>query len=241
MAIQISKSVIEHQRPMKLASTVTVALERGMIMSYVNDGGELAVRPCAAAAGERVAGVLWLSEISETEIPFAEQKVVPAVGPFTVVLKNIPVSGSVGIVTSTGTVLATPADFTVAGNVVTFVLGGPAALAGGEAVTISYRRAITAAELGLIAGQRSVNNGVEGQYREVTIGYGNCDVKLSNFDTSVASTYVPMASVLTAADGRFSTAGGGTAFGRVSSAPALDLSPGIEQLFVGVVFNAPLV
>lgn len=234
-------TILEHKRDFPLASSVTLALESGLIMCEVADAGVRAVAPSTGSATERVLGPLVNSTFAQADISTQEAKVVPSAAPLTVTLLNTPLAASYRIVTSAGTVLADTTDYSVSGNVVTFILAGPGALAGGESVTISYRYAISTGLLAARFGTRSVNNNPEGAHRQVTVGYGQCDVLLSNFDTSQA--YAAVTGVVrTAANGRFTTSASGSPqiFGRVTSAPTMRLNNGLEQLYVGVGFNTML-
>jgi hypothetical protein len=236
MAIQLNNVVIEHRKEMALSAAVSIPLERGMIMAEIVENGQLVVAPCTGGAGERVIGVLWDSLTEQSDVPTVESVVVPAApGPFTVSLSQIALAGTDLLVRlDTGAALVGGGvDYTLAGSLITF----NAALAG-KAVSCTYRFAISAQELQRRGGRRSINNGPEGLFSRVTIGYGQCSVLLSNFDTSEA--YAPLDQLLTAANGRCTTAAGGTIFATCTASPSINLTPGIEQLFIGLEFNTPL-
>jgi hypothetical protein len=251
MAIQLNSSIIEHKREALLDPAYTGTLERGMVMVYSGNtsasGDQMVIPSTGVAADDVVAGILWLSEITQETIPTFEDLDVPGSAPYTMTLRQTPTA-----------IAEMHAERFDGGAAITLVAGVPAAnqiqvvgrtltahsgLAG-VAVRIFYRYAISAAELARRGGRRSINNGPEGQYGQVTLCYGNCRIMLSNFltqDTFLAqpipATPAAPVDIYTAANGKVSSVAGGKLFGRCFQYPVLLRSPGIEQAFIGVEAN----
>ncbi len=245
MAINLNLSIMEHKKDVLLNPSYTGALERGMVMVFSAApaaDGSFMVEPSAGAGTERVAGFLWLSETGQESIPVIESLSVPAAAPLTVTLRETPdaVANIRAYNTSTGATIVVVAGAPGAGQlgITTNVLTADAALTG-VAFTIVYRFTISAAELARRGGRRSVNNGAERLFNQVTIVYGNCDVKLSNFDTGNAWDVNANVAISTGAAGRVAFGGAGVVFGRKSMEPTMLLTPGVEQAFLGVQCNLP--
>lgn len=249
MAINLNHSIMEHKKEVKLDPTVNVdSLERGMVMvrSGFNAAGEALVAPSAGAAAEEVVGVLWLSETRQAESPILEELSVPAAAPYTLTLREVPtaVPGEVSAYDATTLASITvvsgtsPGAGEIAIDAANKLVTAHSALAGDD-IVIMYRFAISAAELERRAGRRSVNQGAEGLYGQVTIVYGNCTLFLSNFDTEDAFQLAASVDVLSGADGKLSLDGSGTSFARKVQRPTMLLTPGLEQAFVGIECNLP--
>lgn len=245
MAINLNLSIMEHKKDVLLDPAYTGALERGMVMVFsanVAADGSAMVVPSSGVGTERVAGFLWLSETAQESVPVIELLTVPATAPFTVTLRETPdaLANVRAIQTVSGaaiTVVAGPpgvGQLGLTGNVLT----ADAALAG-VAITVTYRYTISQAELARRGGRRSVNNGAERLFNQVTIVYGNCDIHTSCFDTGDAFDVAANVDVRTGANGRVSFDGAGVIFGRKSHKPQMLLTPGIEQAFLGVACNLP--
>lgn len=240
MAIQLNESRIGKKEERALASGISIPLERGMLMVEVDEGGRQVVKPSTgAAATERVAGFLWLSETIQSSVPTQETVVVPsAPGPYTVALREAPLASTYRVTTLDGTPLTEGGgnDYTLSGNILTIVDNLTYA---GATLIVTYRHAITAQELARRGGQRSVNMGAEGIHGAVTVCTGVNRIYVSNYDTSQA--YAVGTALYTGANGVItSDSSTGTKFGEVFAAPTLLPSPGIEQLFLGVSCNLPL-
>ena len=251
MAINLNFSIMEHKKDVALDPAFTGALERGMIMVYsanVAADGSFMVAPSAGTGTERVAGFLWLSETTQESVPVIEKLSVPAASvppvPLLITLRELPtaVADIRAFNTATGVTIDVVPGAPGAGelgiDLATGVITANAALAGVE-FTITYRFLISAAELSRRGGRRSINNGAEALFRQVTLVYGNCDVRTSNFDTADLFDVAANVAVRTGANGRASFDGGGVIFGRKSHAPQMLLTPGIEQAFLGVTCNLP--
>ena len=103
-----------------------------------------------------------------------------------------------------------------------------------------YEFNISAQELARRGGQRSVNNGAEGLYDQVTIVYGNCTIFTSCFNPAALLDVAANVTVASGANGDVVLTGGaGTDFGTKVQAPIMLLSPGIEQAFIGIECNLP--
>ncbi len=249
MAIQKNLSKMDKKRDALLDPAVNYAdLESGMIMMYsgtVDASGEQTVLPAAGAGTDVFAGVLWLSENQQTSAPIIELADVPALAPLTITLSETPTAFSVIYAVRTDT----DADITVVAGapgagelgLTGAVLTADAALAG-LPLRIIYRYSISAAELARRGGRRSVNQGAEGLFRQVTLMYGDLRLLISNFVTSDEfDAQGANAVVQTAANGRVGTSGAGATIGRCFQEPVMHLTPGINQAFVGVEFDPPAV
>ena len=246
MALNLNESILEHKKDVLLDPTVDQStLERGMIMvdAGFNAAGERLVAPSAAGASERVAGILMLSETKQASIPVIETLTVPSGAPLTVTLRETPTA--VGDIraynTSTGATIVVVAgapgagQLGLAGKVLTADAGITSV-----AFTIVYRFTISAQELTRRGGRRSVNNGAEGIYNQVTIAYGNCEVTTSCFATQALLDVDANVVIASGAGGRaVLTGGAGTDFGTLTKEPRMLLTPGIEQAFITVECNLP--
>jgi len=245
MALQLNECIIEHKKDVLLDPTYAGALERGMVMvdAGFNAAGERIVAPSAAGAGERVVGILWLSETNQATVPLREDLSVPAAAPLTTTLKETPTA--VGVIraynSDTGATIVVVAGAPGAGQLglTANVLTADAAITDVN-FTIVYQYAISAAELQRRGGRRSVNNGAETLYAQVTVGYGNCKFVSSCFDTSSlwdvdANTVVTSG----AAGDAVLTGGAGTDFGTLVLEPTNKQTPGITQAFIGFECNLP--
>lgn len=246
MAINLNNSIMEHKKDVLLDPAYTGALERGMLMvdAGFSAAGERLVRPSAAGAGERPVGFLWLSETSQAQVPVREELTVPALAAFTVTLRETPASGAAGCRAynlSSGATITVVAGAPGAGQLglTGKVLTADAALAGVE-FAIVYEFDIDPAELARRGGRRSVNQGAEGLYDQVTIVYGNCTIYTSCFDPSEALDVAANVQLASGANGDVVLTGGaGTDFGVKVQAPVMLLSPGIEQAFIGISCDLP--
>jgi len=245
MAINLNLSIMEHKKDVALDPAVTTPLERGMVMVYsanVAADGSFMVAPSAGVGTERVAGFLWLSETSQESVPVIEKLSVPALAPLTVTLRELPISAAEcrAFNTATGATIAVVPGAPGAGQLglTGKVLTADAALVG-VAFTITYRFTISAAELARRGGRRSVNQGAEALFHQVTLVYGNCDIRTSCFDTADLFDVAANVDVRTGVNGRVSFDGAGAIFGRKSHKPEMLLTPGIEQAFLGVACNLP--
>ena len=244
MAINLNYSIIEHKKDVKLDPAVdTSTLERGQIMVHAGytAGGEAMVAPAAGAASERVLGVLWLSETKQSTLPTFEDLTVPAAGPFTLTLRKTPQAGEISAFnTTSGAAIVVVAGAPAAGQIgyVGDILTADAALASVD-FRVTYRYAISAEELERRGGRRSVNQGAEGLYSQVTLAYGECNIALSNFEVSEQFEQAANVDLLSAANGSVSFAGAGSAVGMKAHAPRLLNTPGIEQAFINVEAKFP--
>lgn len=243
MAINLNLSIMEHKKEASLDPAYTGALERGMVMVFATTAGadgQALVRPSAGIAAERVAGFLWLSETTQDTVPLIELFDIPALAPLTVSLRETPTAvGEIrAIRTDTGAAITVVAGAPGAGQLglTAKVLTADAALAG-LPIRVTYRFAISAEELARRGGRRTINQGGERPYAQVTLVYGNSRVMSSNFVTSDPIDPDTNFNIRTAAGGRFGTSGVGIIFGRCTQSPTLLLTPGIEQAFVGVEAN----
>ena len=245
MALNLNESILEHKKDVLLDPAVNQAtLERGMLMVNAgkNAAGERLVAPSAGAAGEVPVGFLMLSETKQATVAIIEELTVPAVAPLTVTLRETPTA-----------VAAIRAYNTDTGAAITVVAGAPGAgqlgLAGKTLTadaalasvnfTIVYRFAISEQELARRAGRRSINQGAEGVYNQVTIAYGNCEVTTSNFDVAAAFDVAANTVAASGANGEVTLTGGaGTDFGTVTKQPRTLLT-GLEQAFVTVSCDLP--
>lgn len=249
MALQLNNSIIEHKKDVLLDPSYTGALERGMVMvdAGFNAAGERIVAPSSASAGERVVGFLWLSETNQAQVPIIEELAVPAAAPLTLTLRERPANDAAGIRaynSDTGATIAVVDGGPGAGQLGLAAspskeVTADAALAGVN-VTLVYEFDISAQELARRGGRRSVNQGAEGLYDQVTIVYGNCTIHTSCFDPSEALDVATNLVLASGANGDVVLTGGaGTDFGTKVQAPQMLLSPGIEQAFIGVECNLP--
>jgi hypothetical protein len=246
MALQLNYSVIEHTKDVLLDPTVDQStLERGQLMvdAGFNASGERLVAPSAAGAGEVPVGFLLLSEKKQATIPYMESLSVPGAAPLTVTLKFTPTAAAAmrAYNADTGATIAVVAGAPGAGQLglATNVLTADAGLTGVNFVVV-YRYTITAQDLARRSGQRSVNNGAEGLYNQVTLAYGNCEVTTSNFDTAALWDVDANTVVASGAAGNVVLTGGaGTDFGTLTVEPRLLLTPGIEQAFLTVRCDLP--
>jgi hypothetical protein len=245
MALQLNNSIIEHRKDVLLDPSYVGPLERGMTMvdAGFNAAGKRLVAPSAAAASERPVGILMLSENTQAQVPLKEELAVPAAGPYTITLRETP-----------DAVANMRAYQAVSGAAITIVAGAPAggqlgltdnvltadvALAGLDIVVL-YEHNITAAELQRRGGRRSVNQGAEGLFSQVTIGYGNCTFMVSNFDVSEAWDVDANTVVASGAAGDVVLTGGaGTDFGTLVQEPVMLQTPGITQAFIAFEANLP--
>jgi len=248
MAINLNLSIMEHKKDVLLDPSYTGALERGMVMvdAGFNAAGERLVAPSAGAGGERPVGFLWLSETNQAQVPIIEKLAVPAAAPLTLTLRERPANDAAGV----------RAYNTDTGAAITIVDGAPGAgqlglaaapskvvtadvgLAGVN-VTLVYEFAISAQELARRGGRRSVNQGAEGLYNQVTIVYGNCTIFTSCFDPSDALDVAANVAINSGPGGDCVLGGAGTLVGTKVAAPQMLLTPGVEQAFIGVECNLP--
>lgn len=240
MAMNLNESIVEHKIDIPLDPAYAGPLETGMVMvasANVGPAGQQLSKPCTGAAGEVVLGVLKLSEISQESVPTLEDLTVPHVAPFTVTLRELPtaVAEMRAVNLATGATITVVAGAPGAGqlgvNLATGVITADAALAD-VVFRVVYRFLISAQELARRGGRRSVNQGGERIFGQVTIMRGNCKLLLSNFDTGAA--IAPTAELTCAAGGRLTVGGAGTVVGTCFQSPVLKLTPGIEQAFVGL-------
>jgi len=248
MALNLNETILEHKKDVVLDPSVDAStLERGMIMVRAgqNAAGEAMYAPSAGAASEVVAGILWLANTSQAQSPLIEALTVPASAPYTLTLREAPTAfGDMSAYdTDAGTarviVSGAPGASQLGLAVGTKVLTADSALSA-DNVTIVYRFAISAATLEGRAGRRSVNNdGLEDKYGQVTIGYGNCRVFTSLFDTEDVFELAASIIMLSGVGGKVSLDGSGTAFGDKVQAPTMLLTPGLEQAYLGVACDLP--
>lgn len=247
MAIQRNFSRIDFEKKVDVAldPAYTGALENGMIMvvsaNAAADGGQLVV-PCAGSGTERVAGVLWLGDRGQVDVPVFEDVVIPSSSPFTLTLREVPLSVPTGVRayrTDTGAAVTVVAGTSPGAGEI--AIGGTSgklvtadsALAG-LTLRITYRFAITADELARRGGRRSINIGPERSFNQVGLLQGNLELMLSNFVTSDPYGTATNFAIKTAAGGKFGTSGAGVTFARCTKPPVMELSPGIEQAFVTI-------
>lgn len=247
MAIQLNLSKMDLKREALLDPANAVALERGMIMVYTANTastGEQLVAPSTGAASEVFAGVLWLSETTQADVPVIELADVPSLAPLTITLTFTPIafSNMLAIRTDTNAQVTVVAGAPGGGQLglVGKVLTADAALAG-VPLQLIYRYSISAAELARRGGRRSINQGAETLFNQVTLMYGNLRLMLSNFVTSDIFDVTSNKVVKMAANGKVGTSGVGATIGQCFQSPVMHLTPGIEQAFVGVEFKPPLV
>lgn len=244
MAINLNHTIIEHKKhsvPLDPAVAYST-LERGQLM-YISGytDGRAHVAPTAGAAGEAVAGVLWLSETQQATATLLEEFTVPPAAPLELTLKHTPTA--VAEMHAFDTDALTPITI-VAGapgagqlGLTNNVLTADAALASAN-VTVVYQYTISAADLERRGGRRSINQGGEDLFRQCTLAYGQCEFTVSNFDTSEAWEDVSNVDVFAGANGDFALAGNVRVGSKVRAAH-LRLTPGIEQAFVTVDCNLP--
>lgn len=247
MAINLNESRLDKKREALLDPAYTGALERGMVMVYstaVDASGAQTVTPAVGSTTEVVAGLLWLSETTQASVPVIQDATIPLVSPLTVSLQFTPIGlTNIRIIrTDTLAELTVVAGAPGAGQVgiTGKVLTGDAALAG-VAIEVTYRYTITAQDLARRGGRRSVNQGGERTYNQVTLCYGLMRVMTSNFDVDVKWSGDPTAAENTARTGSASstagqvtTGGANTIVGTVFQTPVIKLTPGIEQAFLGL-------
>jgi len=248
MAINLNESILDHKREAYLDPAYVGPLERGMIMVYTanltSDGTQM-VMPCTGASGEKVAGMLWLSENTQADVPVIEDADVPALAPYTSTLRSVPLAlGTIRAINrTTGAAITVVAGAPGAGQLglTGRVLTADAALAG-VPIRVVYRYPIDPRVLARRGGRRSINNGGERPYGQVTLCYGTLRPFLSNFDTSQA--YDPAGASKTiycGLAGKVTSASGGTALGQLTHTPVSKLTPGIEQAFIAVEMRLPVV
>ena len=245
MALNLNESILEHKKDVLLDPTVNQAtLERGMLMvnSGKNATGKRLVAPSAAAAGEVPVGFLMLSETKQTTVAIIEKLAVPGVAPLTVTLRETPtaVAAIRAYNTNTGAAIVVVAGAPGVGQLglTGKVLTADAGLTG-VSFTIVYRFAISDQELTRRAGRRSINQGAEGVFNQVTIAYGNCEVTTSNFDVAAAFDVAANTVAASGANGEVTLTGGaGTDFGTVTKQPRVLLT-GLDQAFLTVSCNLP--
>lgn len=256
MALNKNESIWEHMIDVPLDPAYTGALESGMVMvasSNIGADGQQLCRPCgasgSASSSEIVLGVLKLSENSQAAVPSIELLDVPAVGPYTVTLKELPTAAVLDVeifnVTDSTAVTAVsgaPAANEATVSLTTGLVTAHSGLAG-KRLRFTYRYLITAQELARRGGRRSVNMGAERVFNQCTIVRGNCKLLLSNFVVTTVGTadsttrFAPSVAITTHTYGtvKVGTVGGaGTAVGTCFQAPVLKLTPGIEQAFIGL-------
>lgn len=245
MALQLNHSILEHKKDVLLDPSYVGALERGMVMvdAGFNAAGERIVAPSAAGAGERVVGVLMHSETNQAQVPLLEELAVPAAAPLTTTLRETPdaVANLRAYNRDTGATIVVVAGAPGAGELglTGNVLTADAALTGVN-FNIVYEFNISAAELQRRGGRRSVNQGAETLYSQVTIAYGNCTFYVSNFDPAATWDVDTDIVVASGAGGdAVLTGGAGTNFGTLVQEPVMLLTPGIEQAFIGFEANLP--
>lgn len=242
--LNFNESIIEHLIDVPLDPAYTGVLESGMVMvssANVGPNGEQLAKPSAGTAGEKVLGILKLSENSQATVPTIEILDIPASpGPFTVTLKELPVDISnirafnVTDGTDVTVVTAAPGAGEVQVALATGLITAHSGLAG-KSIRFTYRFAITAQELARRGGRRSVNMGAERVYQQVTIARGDCKLLLSNFSVlQTDAKFTEGVNVHAGADGKVTTNTTGTLLGVCHQAPVLKLPPGVEQAFVGL-------
>jgi hypothetical protein len=262
MAIQFNFSQVSDQGTIDvpLDPNYTDALENGMIMvwsSTVDDDGHATVTPCTGAADdEAIAGVLKLDTNSQASIPTIESDLtVPASSPFTLTLKNTPITLGTDdfeiTVTVDGTRLkvnddASPAadECRLVGDVLTFNSG-----AASMAAVVTYRYLNVPDQNARYFGSQGVNTGGARTFDTVTLYTGNIRPFISNFviapggsNVVTAPEYVagPPTPLFTGADGQVTTlTSTGTLIGSCIAEPKVLPSPGLYQAFIGCQLNIP--
>lgn len=248
MAIQRNYSRLDFERKVDvlLDPAYTGVLENGMLlMQSANAGpnGEQLVIPTAGASTDRIVGVLWVGDRSQADVPVFEDVVIPSAGPYTVTLREIPLAVTTAVRVMNGATLIAVTAGTVAGAGAVAIGGTTSKLLtadstlAGATLRVTYRFSITAAELARRGGVRSINIGPERSFNQVGALQGNMEVTLSNFLTIDPYDTITNFAVRTQANGKFGTSGSGAIVGRVTKAPFMELTPGIEQAFVTVQIN----
>ncbi len=245
MAVNLNRTIREHMKsgiPLDPAAPFT-SLERGQLLhiSGYNSAGRAMVAPTAGAADEKVVGFLWLSTTQQAEATKLEALSIPPLAPLTITLGKTPsaVAEMHAYNADTLAAIVIVAGLPAAGQLglTGKVLTADAALAGFDVVVV-YKYAISAAELARRGGQRSVNQGGEDSFGQVTVAYGQCEVTCSNFDTAGAWEDVTNLDVFAGPNGTYALAGN-VQVGHKTHAPRNLLTPGIEQAFVTVDCNFP--
>ena len=224
-----------------LASSVSVPLERGMLMCEVDDGGVRAVAPSTGGGAEKFLGVLWSDTLSITDgVPVVESQRIPLAGPLAITLKRLPAGASLLVLKGSTVIAAGVAagNYGIVGKVVTLIAAGAAAIAAGDLITFRYRYASDPAAIDAAFGVRAINRGYNAAARKATLITGPNDLFMSVFLTT--GTFAITGAVKTAANGKLDgSAGSGTTIGLCTALPAMIEGPGLPQAFVGFEFNTP--
>jgi hypothetical protein len=220
----LTRSYFNDIRERAVHSAATIA-EEGTVLVYVNAGdGTLAVQPSAGAGAEVVAGFAITDALKYATNVVVESVVVPAGG------------GAVNL-RHAGLVASTTRAYNVTdAAALTAVGGAPAAgqflmnttngtitfnaAEAGDTVTVTYRYTPTLEEALATHHERSINNRAQDFFHSVSVGCLEGEIFTSMYDTTQA--YAVGATVYSGANGRATSAAGGTALGVVSQTPSVN-------------------
>lgn len=233
----LTRTYYNDAKERKVAAGATIS-EEGQLLVYVDGGdGEFAVQPCAAGAGQSMAGFAITDALKHLTVTVVETVTVPAGGGSVSLSNTNIVSGSERLVASTSGVLAencpTPGAVEYclvdATGLVTFN-----AAQATETVTVTYRYNLTLQQSLELYHERSINNRAQDFFSSVSVMALEGEIFTSMYDTAVA--YAIGALVYPAAGGKMSSAAGGAsnAVGFVSKLP--NATDGL----LGVKFSLPL-
>ncbi len=233
----LNRSYFNDMKERAVASGATIS-EEGTLLVYVADGaGGVAVQPCTAATGQRVAGWAITDALKYATQTVVEEVVVPAAGgAVSLSHQNIVdasqyvynVTGAAAMTTET---CPTPGSgeycLTDATGVITFHVDEA-----GDTIRVSYRYSPTLTEILATQHERSPNNRAQDLFSSVSIGANDGEIFTSMYDTSQAyainDPIYPGASGLVTSD---NTAG--TVVGFVSQVP------GVNDALLGIKYQIP--
>jgi hypothetical protein len=186
--------------------------------------GKAALKPSTGAASEVFAGVAILDKIAAaSSVRWMLPAVVPASSPYTVTLPDALGISNLTVYAADGvTALATTTDYTVAGNVLTFVAGHA-----GQTVYLCYNYTLSPTQLQFM-GVSPIPSAAS-LIGSIAVAKGLVNAFVNNFDAS--KVFAINDSVTLGANGLFTKGGTGTVIGHVIGAPtAQDPFLGIEYV-----------
>ena len=232
----LTRSVFNDLREKPVAPSATIA-EEGVLLVYVDNGGEAAVQPCAAGAGQAIAGWAITDAMKRLTEVVQETVTVPSAGG-TVNLSNANiVASSVRAVASTTGALAEDLVSAGAGEFFMNNTNGTIAFNVAEAdqtVVVTYRYTLTLQESLSRHHERSVNNRAQDYFSTVSVGMDTGEIHTSMYVTSVA--YAVGDSVYPAASGFISSAAGGAS----NPVGVVVKVPSAGNALLGVKYDLPL-
>lgn len=147
--LNIAKSTFIQTVALPVNSSI-IAIEEGQALVYAFENGEQTVKPSTGVAGEFFAGVSFSRATTPTSGPMVEEITIPTAAPYTITLAKTPLANPAAYILASGAsprvvlaaaVAASPTDYVIAGDVMTF----DASFAG-RTVQVVYRYTLSHVE-----------------------------------------------------------------------------------------------